>query len=178
MHFLGGSTMNTQNLRDAISKSKDMTLNFLGRVLSNTNLEPIRDDEGVKGVRASWIGEQGERSIGIDTDEWNAHLTMESDEPPTVEFVQNGDTRSVAIKNVNNISCTVDRDTLDEFVSPRGAAIAVCAGAAAGLLGWFFVSVLRALTVSAKNQDEATIASIPSVESESETTQENQSVDA
>ena len=158
--------MNIENLRLAISKSKDVTLNFLGRVMSNTHLEPIRDDEGIKGVKASWIGEQGNRSIGLKKDDLNANLSIESNEPPTVEYVQNGDNRSVAIKNIDSISCAVDRDTLDDFVSPRGAAIAVCAGAAAGLLGWFCVSVMRALTVSAQNQDKTTLASIPSEEDE------------
>ena len=160
--------MNIQNLRLAISKSKDVTLNFLGRVMSNTHLEPIRDEDGIKGVKASWIGEQGERSIDVGTGDWNANLRLDTDEPPSVEYVQHGDTRNVAIRNIDNISCTVDKDTLDEFVTPRGAAIAVCAGAAAGLLGWFVVSVMRALAVSAKNQDEATIASIPAEEVETE----------
>ena len=168
--------MNIQNLRLAIAKSKDVTLNFLGRVMSNTHLEPIRDDEGIKGVKASWVGEQGERSIDVGTGDWNANLRLDTDEPPSVEYVQNGDTRSVAIRNINNISCNVDEDTLDEFVSPRGAAIAVCAGAAAGLLGWFFVSVMRALAVAAKNQDDATIASIPA--EDVETTLENESAEA
>lgn len=168
--------MNLQDLRLAISKSKDVTLNFLGRVMSNTNLEPIRDDEGIKGVKASWVGQQGVRSIDMDTGDWNANLTLESDEPPSVEYVQNGDNRSVAIKNINNITCTVDSETLEEFVTPRGAAIAVCAGAAAGLLGWFFVSVMRALAVSAKNQDDATIAAIPVEEVDSD--QEDQSTEA
>lgn len=168
--------MNLENLRLAISKSKDVTLNFLGRVMSNTHLEPIRDEDGVKGVKASWVGEQGERRIDVDTGDWNANLTLESNEPPSLEYVQNGDTRSVAVRNINNISCTVDKDTLDEFVTPRGAAIAVCAGAAAGLLGWFFVSVLRSLAVSAKNQDESTIASIPP--EEVETVQVNESAEA
>lgn len=168
--------MNLQNLRLAISKSKDVTLNFLGRFISNTHLEPIRDEEGVNGIRASWIGEQGERSIGVNTDEWNANFTMESDEPPTVEYVQSGEMHSIAIKNISNITSSTDRETLDEFVTPRGAAIAVCAGAAAGLLGWFLVSVMRALAVSAKNQEEATIASIPA--EEVETTQDNRSVEA
>ena len=54
--------MNSENLRLALSKSKDITLNFLGRVLSNTRMEPIRDEVGVKGVKASWVGEQGESS--------------------------------------------------------------------------------------------------------------------
>ena len=168
--------MNIQNLRLAISKSKDVTLNFLGRVMSNTHLEPIRDDEGIKGVKASWVGEQGERSIDVNTGDWNANLTVETDEPPSIEYVQDGDNRSVAIKNIDNITCKVDRDTLDEFITPRGAAIAVCAGAAAGLLGWFCVSVMRALTVSAKNQDEATIPSIPA--EEVDTVQEDLSAEA
>lgn len=168
--------MNLQDLRHAISKSKDVTLNFLGRVMSNAHLEPIRDDEGIKGVKASWVGQQGQRSIDVDTGDWNANLTLESDEPPTLEYVQNGENHSVAVKNINNITCSVDRDTLDEFVTPRGAAIAVCAGAAAGLLGWFFVSVLRALAVSAKNQEEATITAIST--DDVQAAQEEQSTEA
>ena len=168
--------MNLQDLRLAISKSKDVTLNFLGRVMSNTHLEPIRDDEGIKGVKASWIGHQRERSIDVNTGDWNANLTLESDEPPTLEYVQNGDNRSVAVKNINNITCSIDKDTLDEFVTPRGAAIAVCAGAAAGLLGWFLVSVMRALAVSAKNQEDVSMTSIST--DDVETTQEDQSAEA
>lgn len=168
--------MNTENLRLAFSKSKDMTLNFLGRILSNTRLEPIRDDEGVKGVKASWVGEQGKSSIAVDTGEWNANLKLESDEPPAVEYVQYGDTRSVAIKNINNISCSLDKETLDEFVTPRGAAVAVCAGAAAGLLGWFFVSVMRALAVSTREHAETSVDAISLDEVESG--QDDQSDDA
>lgn len=140
--------MNTTNFRSALSKSRDLTLNFLGRVLSSTRVEPIRDDEGVKGLKACWIGEQGESSIAVDTGEWNANLSIESDEAPTVEYVQSGETRSVSIKNINNISCSVDRKTLDQFVTPKGAAVAVCAGAVAGLVGWFAISVIRSLAVS------------------------------
>ena len=168
--------MNIQDLRHAISKSKDVTLNFLGRVMSNTHLEPIRDDDGIKGIKASWVGQQGERSIDVDTGGWNANLTLESDEPPTLEYVQNGDNRSVAVKNINDITCSVDRDTLDEFVTPKGAAIAVCAGAAAGLIGWFFISVMRSLAVSAKNQEEASITAIST--DDIDTNQENQSSEA
>ena len=69
--------MNLQDLRLAIAKSKDVTLNFLGRVMSNTHLEPIRDDEGIKGIKASWVGQQGERSIDVDIGDWNANLTLE-----------------------------------------------------------------------------------------------------
>ena len=168
--------MNLQNLRLAISKSKDITLNFLGRVMSDTHLEPIRDDDGITGIKASWVGQQGECSIDVGTDDLNANLTLESDEPPTLEYVQHGDNRSVAIKNIKNVSCTVDKETLDEFVSPRGAAIAVCVGAAAGLFGWFFVSVMRSLAVSIKNQEDATITPIPS--GDVETTEEKQSAEA
>lgn len=164
--------MNSNNFRVALSKSKDITLNFLGRVLSSTRVEPIRD-EGVKGVKACWIGEQGESSIAVNTGEWNANVKMDTDEPPTVEYVQYGDTRSVTIKNINNISCSVDQETLDQFATPRGAAVAVCAGAAAGLVGWFIVSVMRALAVSAREQDESSAAAISS--EDIETSEENPS---
>jgi hypothetical protein len=167
--------MNSNNLRLALSKSKDITLNFLGRVLSSTRVEPIRDEEGVKGIKACWVGEQGKSSIAMDTGEWHANVEMETDEPPTVEYVQHGETRSVAIKNINNISCAVDRETLDQFATPRGAAIAVCAGAAAGLVGWFVVSVMRALAVSAREQDESSAAAISS--ENVETSEENSSTE-
>lgn len=152
--------MNSENLRLALSKSKDITLNFLGRVLSSTRVEPIREEDGAKGIKACWIGEQGKSSIEMDTGEWRANVEMEADAPPTVEYVQQGETRSVAIKNINNISCAVDRETLDQFATPRGAAIAVCAGAAAGLVGWFVVSVMRALTVPNSEDDEPSAAAI------------------
>jgi len=168
--------MNSENLRLALSKSKDITLNFLGRVLSNTRMEPIRDEEGVKGVKASWVGEQGESSVAIDTGEWNANVKMEADEPPTVEYTQHGETRSVAIKNINNISCSVDRETLDQFATPRGAAIAVCAGAAAGLVGWFVVSVMRALAVPNREDEEPAVAALSSEDVETAT--ENPSAEA
>ncbi len=154
--------MNSENLRLALSKSKDITLNFFGRVLSSTRVEPIREEDGAKGIKACWIGEQGKSSVEMDTGEWHANVEMETDEPPTVEYVQHGETRSVAIKNINNISCTVDRETLDEFATPRGAAIAVCAGAAAGLVGWFVVSVMRALTVPNSEDGGTSEAAIPS----------------
>lgn len=163
--------MNTENLRLALSKSKDITLNFLGRVLSSTRVEPIRDEEGVKGVKACWIGQQGESSIAVDTGEWNANVKIEADEPPTVEYVQSGETRSVSIKNINNISCAVDSETLDRFATPRGAAIAVCAGAAAGLVSWFVISVMRSIAVSNREKEETSGAAISS--EDVETTAEN-----
>lgn len=148
--------MNTKNLRIALSKSKDITLSFLARALSSTRVEPIRDDDGVTGVKASWIGEQGERSIDVDAGEWNANVSLEADKSPALEYVQHGESRSVAIKNINNLTCSVDKETLDEFTSPRGAAIAVCAGAAAGLVTWFAVSVMRSIADSVKEHEDAT----------------------
>ena len=163
--------MNSKDLRLAFSKSKDMILNFLGHFLSGTRVEPIRDEEGVKGVKASWVGEQGVSSIAVNTGELNANVKIEADEPPAVEYVQYGETRSIAIKNINNISCAVDKETLDQFVTPRGAAVAVCAGAAAGLVGWFVVSVMRSVAVSVREQDESSVAAISSEDVKS--TEEN-----
>lgn len=154
--------MNTTKLRSAISKSKDLTLGFLGRILTNTRVEPIHDDTGVRGMKASWIGEQGDRSYAVDTDEMNAKIEIESDDSPTIEYLHSGETKSVAIKNIGNISCTVDNETLDKFTSPKGAAIAVCAGAAAGLVSWFAISVIRSLAEATSEQIEEPITAIPS----------------
>ncbi|RKU30897.1 hypothetical protein C6497_04270 [Candidatus Poribacteria bacterium] len=159
--------MNTTKLRSAVSKSKDLTLGFLGRILTNTRIEPIHDDTGVRGLKASWVGEQGDRSYSVDTDDLNANIEIDSDETPTVEYVHSGETRSVAIKNISNISCTVDNETLDKFTTPRGAAIAVCAGAAAGLVSWFAISVIRSLAEATNEQIEQSITAIPSEEADS-----------
>lgn len=147
--------MDSKKLRIALSKSKDITLNFLARALSSTRVEPIQDEDGVKGIKASWLGESGEHSVDVDTGQLNAIVSLETEEPPSVEYVEHGDSRSVAIKNINNLRCSVDQETLDEFTSPRGAAIAVCAGAAVGLVGWFAISVMRAITVSVKEQEQS-----------------------
>ena len=163
--------MDTQKLKLAFSKSKDMTLNFLGHVLSSTRVEPIRSEEGVKGIKASWVGQQGESSLSVRTEELNAHVKIDAEEPPAVEYVQYGEKRGIAVKNINNISCTVDQDTLDQFVTPKGAAVAVCAGAAVGLLGWFVVTVMRAVAISTTEQDDSTVAAISAEDSEA--TQEN-----
>ena len=154
--------MNTTKLRSAISKSKDLTLGFLGRILTNTRVEPIHDDTGVRGLKASWIGEQGDRSYAVDTADINANIEIESDDSPTIEYLQSGETRSVAVRNISNISCTVDNETLDKFTSPKGAAIAVCAGAAAGLVSWFAISVIRSLAEATSEQIEEPITAIPS----------------
>ncbi len=146
--------MDSKKLRIALTKSKDITLNFLARALSSTRVEPIRDDEGVKGIKASWVGESGQRSVDVDTGQWNANVSLETEEPPSVEYVEHGDSRSVAIKNINTLKCSVDQETLDEFTSPRGAAIAVCAGAAVGLVSWFAISVMRAIAVSVKEREQ------------------------
>lgn len=159
--------MDTKNLKHAFSKSKDMTLNVLGRVLSSTRVEPIRDDEGVKGVKASWVGEQGESSISVNTGEWNANVKIEADEPPALEYVQYGEKRGISVKNINNITCAVDSETLDEFVSPRGAALSVCIGAAAGLVGWFIVTVIRTVAVSTMDQNNSTEDAISTEDVES-----------
>lgn len=147
--------MDSQKFRIALSKSKDITLNFLARALSSTRVEPIQDEDGVKGIKASWLGESGERSVDVDTGQLNANVSLETEDPPSVEYVEHGDSHSVSIKNINNLRCSVDQETLDEFTSPRGAAIAVCAGAAVGLVGWFAISVMRAITVSVKEREQS-----------------------
>jgi len=167
--------MNTTKLRSAVSKSKDLTLGFLGRILTNTRVEPIHDDTGVRGLKASWVGEQGDRSYTVDTDDLKANIEIDSDDSPTVEYLHSGEIRSVAIRNINTISCTVDNETLDKFTTPKGAAIAVCAGAAAGLVSWFAISVIRSLAEATSEQMEQSITTIPSEETGS--SEENISVE-
>ena len=153
--------MNSENLRVALLKSKDIALGFLGRVLSSTRVEPIRDAEGdLEGIKASWVGEQGASSLKMNAPTWNADIEMEGTTAPTVEYVQHGDTRSVAVRNIKNLSCEVDRQTLDRLATPKGAGIAMCAGAAAGLLGWFVISVMRSLSVPSKEQKGAQVPPI------------------
>ena len=159
--------MNTTKFRSAVAKSKDLTLGFLGKILTNTRVEPIHDDTGVRGLKASWIGEQGDRSYAVDTADMNANIEIESDDSPTVEYLHSGETRKVAIRNISNISCTVDNETLDKFTSPKGAAVAVCAGAAAGLVSWFAISVIRSLAEATSEQVEQSITANPSEETDS-----------
>ena len=139
--------VNSENLKNAIAKSKDITLNLLGSVLSQTRVEPIRDADGIKGLKAQWVGDQPENAMEIRTSSGSAHIKIDGNTAPAVEYVQDGEKRTVAIRHVENISCEFDRETLDQIATPRGAGIAMGIGAGVGLLSWFLISAVRALRV-------------------------------
>ncbi|MDE0684492.1 MAG: hypothetical protein OXI63_16360, partial [Candidatus Poribacteria bacterium] len=75
---------------------------------------------------------------------------------------QDGERRTVAVKHIKNLSCELSQEAVDRIATPRGAAIAMCIGAGAGLFGWFLISTARALSVQRVRQIDATIAPIVS----------------
>lgn len=140
--------MNSENLRNALSKSKDITLDLLRNVLFQTRVEPIRDADGISGLKACWVREPGENSVRIPTPEGSADITIDGSSVPAVEYVKDGERRTIAVRHIENISCELDRETLDRIATPRGAGIAMGIGAGVGLLGWFLISAMRSLTVA------------------------------
>ena len=154
--------MNSENLRNALVKSKDIAINLFGSVLFQTRVEPIRDVEGVRGVKARWVSEQEDRSLRISTPSGSADIEVESSTAPSVEYVQDGDSRTIAIRHIENISCELDRETLDRIATPRGAGLAMGIGAGVGLLGWFLVSVMHSLAGPREEQTDDSVAQITS----------------
>lgn len=138
--------MNSEKLGNALAKSKDIAITLLGNILYRTRVEPIRDAEGLKGLKARWVGDAGQNVIEINTPSGNADVTVDSETAPTIEYVQEGERRTVAVKHINNLSCELSRETMDRIATPRGAAIAMCVGAGIGLFGWFVISAARALS--------------------------------
>ena len=151
--------MNSEKLGDALVKSKDIAVNLLGSLLYRTRVEPISDAAGLKGLKARWIGDQGENVIEINTDSGNTDIKADGNIAPTIEYVQEGEKRTIALRDVKDISCEFNRETLDRIATPKGAAIAMCVGAGIGLFGWFLVNVMRALPSPHPQQD--TTATIP-----------------
>lgn len=141
------TNVNSAKLGNALAKSKDIAIGILGNMLYRTRVEPIRDAEGVKGLKARWIGDAGQNVIEISTPSGNADIKVDSETAPTVEYVQEGERRTVTLKHINNLSCELSRETMDRIATPRGAAIATCVGAGIGLFGWFVISAARALSV-------------------------------
>ncbi|MCY3743076.1 MAG: hypothetical protein OXH00_18825 [Candidatus Poribacteria bacterium] len=152
--------MNSEKLGNALAKSKDIAINLLGNILYRTRVEPIRDEDGIKGLKARWIGDPGENAIEINTPSGSADITIDADTAPTIEYAQDGERRTVAVKHIKNLSCELSQETVDRIATPRGAAIAMCIGAGAGLFGWFLISTARALSVQRVQQIDATIAPI------------------
>ena len=148
--------MNSEKLGNALSKSKDIALALLGNLLYRTRVEGIRDADGIKGMKARWIGDPGENVMEINTPTGSTDLKIDGNTAPTIEYAQEGEKRTIAVRNIKNLSCEFDRETLDEIATPRGAGIAMCVGAGVGLLGWFLISAMRALPTPRREQDAST----------------------
>ena len=157
--------MNSGKLGNALSKSKDIALTLLGSMLYRTRVEPIHDAEGIKGLKARWIGDPGENVTEINTPIGNADIKMDGNTAPTIEYVQEGEKRTIAVRHIKNLSCKLDRETMDQIATPRGASIAVCIGAGIGLLGWFLISAMRSLPTPRREQDDSAVIS-PTVTTE------------
>ena len=139
-------------------------------MLFQTRVEPIRDAEGVRGLKAHWVSEHGENSMRINTPEGSADIAIDGSSAPTVEYVQEGERRTITVKHIENISCEFDRETLDRIATPRGAGLAIGIGAGIGLLGWFLVSAMRSLAVARDKQIEDAIPQAVSAEDEGQST--------
>ena len=153
--------MNSEKLGNALAKSKDIAITLLGSVLYRTRVEGIRDADGLKGMKARWMGDPGKNVMEINTSVGSTDLTIDGNTAPTIEYVQEGENRTIAVKNIKNLSCELDRETMDQIATPRGAGIAICVGAGVGLLGWFLISVMRALPTPHTEQDNA--AAVPPI---------------
>lgn len=106
----------------------------------------------------------------INTSEGSADITIDGSSAPTVEYVQDGERRTIAVRHIENLSCELDRETLDRIATPRGAGIAMGIGAGVGLLGWFLISAMRSLTVARGKQIEDAIPQVTSAEDEGQST--------
>lgn len=162
--------MNSENLRNALVKSKDITINLLGSVLFQTRVEPIRDAEGIRGLKAHWVSEQEDSSVKISTPSGSADIKIDGSTTPTVEYVQDGERRTIAVRHIENISCEFDRETLDRIATPKGAGIAMGIGAGVGLLGWLLISVMRSLTGPRRGRADDTIPQIVSEQDNGQST--------
>ena len=158
--------MNSGKLGNALARSKDIAINLLGSVLYRTRVEPVRDEEGITGLKARWVGDQGENVIEINTPSGNADIKIDGDDAPTIEYIQEGEKRTVAVRHVKNLSCELSQETLDRIATPRGAATAICIGAGVGLFGWFVLSVARALSTQRVKQIDTAISPLISRDSD------------
>lgn len=129
-------------------------------MLYRTRVEPIRDAEGIKGLKAHWIGDPGESVMEINTSSGSTDIKMDGDTAPAIEYAQEGEKRTIALRNIKNLSCELNQETLNRIATPRGAGIAICVGAGVGLLGWFLISITRALAIPRVKQSDSTTPSI------------------
>ena len=131
-------------------------------MLYRTRVEPILDAEGMKGLKARWIGDPGENVVEINTSSGSTDLKIEGDTAPAIEYVQEGEKRTIAVRHIKNLSCELNRETLDRIATPKGAGIAMCVGAGVGLFGWFLMTVMRSLPNPRTEEDDS--AAMPPID--------------
>ena len=100
--------------------------------------------------------------IEINSPSGSTDLTIDGNTAPMIEYVQDGEKRTIAVRHIKNLSCELDQETMDQIATPRGAGIAMCIGAGVGLLGWFLISVMRVFPTPRTEQDDA--AAIPPID--------------
>ncbi len=156
--------MNSKKLGSAFTKATDIALTLLRGTLYRTHIEPIRDTTGIKGIKARWIADPGENVVAINTPSGNTDVKIEGDTAPALEYTQEGEKRTIAVRHIQNLSCEVDQETLDRIATPKGAGLAVCIGAGVGLFAWCLVSILRALPTSPAEKQTTKSLSAPTAE--------------
>ena len=105
--------MNLEKLGNALAKSKNIAITLLGNLLYRTRVEPIRDTEGIKGLKAHWIGDPGENVMEINTPSGSTDLKIDGNTAPTIEYVQEGEKRTIAVRHIKNLSCELNLETMD-----------------------------------------------------------------
>ena len=137
----------------SLSKYKKLTLKIADYLIDRINLEPMEDDNGNVGVKAVWVGEPGKNKIEINTQSLQGNIQTDGDRAPTIEYWQKGETRGFGLGNPKSVSCELDKNTLRKIFTPKAAGIAMAAGAAIGLAGWFATAL--ASRVSLAKQEAA-----------------------
>ena len=163
--------MSLENWVLSASKFKRAFLKITDNLLTRVNLESIEDDEGSAGVKAVWVGDPGESTLKINAPSLKGNIKTEGDIAPTIEYWHQGDKRGFALRNPRNISCEFDEETLKKLETGKAAGLAIAAGAAAGLLGWFALVVVgRAALV--KEEADTPSPSVLESDTASEASQE------
>ena len=132
----------------SLSKYKKLTLKIADRLIDRVNLEPIKDENGIVGVKAVWVGEPGKNLIEINAQSLKGSIQTEGDHAPRIEYWQKGERRGFALGNPKSISCELDEKTLRKILTPKAAGIAMAAGAAIGLVGWFATAIASRVTLA------------------------------
>ena len=146
----------------SLSKYKRLTLKIADRLIDRVNLEPIEGENGNVGVKAVWVGEPGKNRIEINARSLKGSIQTEGDRAPKIEYWQKGERRGFALGNPKSVSCELDEKTLRRVLTPKAAGIAMAAGAAIGLAGWFATAIASRVTLAKQETAKSAPSSIDS----------------